>query len=156
MYSNRSEYENTATRSSRSLFPILRRDLCSEEWRERKAGHQRRNKKTSRTLDVGARTTRKELQITRIVSESCFASCAATREETLNKAALPFLPVRTNSTADLETYGALFRKESKGSNYHTVSHIAMSSRLSFVLQWSRDRETFQKIVNRRSFKTLPR
>lgn len=51
-------------------------------------GHQRRNKKTLRTADVGARTTRKELQITRIVSESWLA---AAREGILNKAAAALL-----------------------------------------------------------------
>lgn len=61
---------------------------------ERPAGHQRRNKKTLRTADVGARTTRKELQITRIVSESWLA---AAREGILNKAAAAL------QLADLET-----------------------------------------------------
>lgn len=60
------------------------------------SGHQRRNKKTLRTADVGARTTRKELQITRIVSESWLA---AAREGILNKAAAAL------QLADLETHG---------------------------------------------------
>lgn len=80
------EYEARTEREEQ--FSTRRRSVWS--------GHQRRNKKTLRTADVGARTTRKELQITRIVSESWLA---AAREGILNKAAAAL------QLADLETHG---------------------------------------------------
>ena len=101
----------------------------SGEW----PGHQRRNKKTSRTPDVGARTTRKELQITRIVSESCLAGLApAIREATLNKAARRCPSDESNGLTSKHTVCTVGERNHKDSRDHTASHVPC---VDFVLDF---------------------